>query len=261
MNLQEDLFRIKNLMGLVVEASNPYKVEWIEPSQEYFKQELSELLGNPSRFTNEEFFAPENYDVVFRIMPHTFKKIAEFVKGEELESNDEIKNILLNQNITRTIVSDEGEWDNLKNILLSDPQCIQEGYDFFNLGNMVVWKGFDPENNSYVDNVANTDYMGHITNFLKPLKKTVSSKMSSHLKKIGDEEGTNDLHALANNIDQFRDFARKGQVRKLPPPFVVKYFTKKNGYEYVLIGGFKRSSIALELGIEPIKVWLIDLTK
>ena len=80
-------------------------------------------------------------------------------------------------------------------------------------------------------------------------------------KKVGDEEGSKDLHAFAGNINQYREFAKKGETRELPAPFVVKYYTKKNDKDYVLIGGFKRSSIALEMGIEPIKVWLIDLTK
>jgi hypothetical protein len=85
--------------------------------------------------------------------------------------------------------------------------------------------------------------------------------MSRHLKKVGDEEGSKDLHSFAGNIDQYREYAKKGETRKLPAPFVVKYFTKKDGDDYVLIGGFKRSSIALQMGIEPIKVWFIDLTK
>ena len=60
MNLLENIHRIKEVMGLLTEVSNPYKVEWLEPTQEYFTQELSELLGNPGRFTEKEFFAPEN---------------------------------------------------------------------------------------------------------------------------------------------------------------------------------------------------------
>ena len=50
MNLQEEIKRIKQIMGLN-EISNPYRVSWQLPTQEYFTQELSELLGNPGRFT------------------------------------------------------------------------------------------------------------------------------------------------------------------------------------------------------------------
>ena len=98
MNLQEQILRMKSMMGLN-EISNPYKVDWEYPTEEYFTQELSELLGNPGRFTEQEFFNPNNYDTVYRIMPHTFKTIAEFAKGEEVENEGEIKDILLNQNM------------------------------------------------------------------------------------------------------------------------------------------------------------------
>ena len=259
MNLQENIQRIKHMMGLN-EITNPYKVEWMVPTQEYFTQELSELLGNPGRFTEQEFFNPENYDTVYNIMPRTFKTIAEFSKGEDVESSDEVKNILLNQNI-QSLVEKEERWIELKSILMNDTQCIEEGYNFFNLGEMKLWKGTDPETGEYIDNVKDTNYMGRLTDMAKAIKPTVSSKMSRHLKKVGDEENSQDLHAFAGNIDQYREYAKKGETRELPAPFVVKYFTKKEGDEYVLIGGFKRSSIAMQMGIEPIKVWFIDLTK
>jgi hypothetical protein len=259
MNLQENIQRIKEMMGLVTEVTNPYKVEWLEPTQEYFTQELSELLGNPGRFTDEEFFNTKNYDTVYSIMPHTFKTIAEFSKGEDVEGEGEIKDILLNQNIV-SLVKKEERWNELKNILMNDLQSIKEGYDFFSRGQMTLWKGIDPNTGEYVNKVNDTNYMGELTDFLEPLKPTVSSKMSRHLKKVGDEEGSKDLPAFAGNIDKYREFAKKGETRELPAPFVVKYFTKKDGDDYVLIGGFKRSSIALQMGIEPIKVWLIDLT-
>ena len=243
------------------EVSNPYKVEWEYPTKEYFTQELSELLGNPGRFNSQEFFNTNNYATIYNIMPNTFKTIAEFVKGEDIESESEseIKDILLNQNVTETIVSGEGEWDKLKGILMNNQQCIEEGYKFFGLGEMKIWKGTDPKTDEYVDNVDNTDYMGKVTDFFwnKSPEKGVSSIVSQRLKDSGEEYSIK----LAKNIDDYRDYARKGEERKLPPAFVVKYFTKKEGNDYVLIGGFKRTSTALQTGIEPIKVWYIDITK
>ena len=258
MNLQENIQRIREMMGLN-EIAKPYKVDWEYPTQEYFTQELSELLGNPGRFNRQEFFNPNNYDTIYNIMPNTFKTIAKFVKGEEIESESEIKDILLNQNVTETIVSGEGDWWELKKILMNDPQCIEEGYKFFGLGEMKVWKGTEPETGQYVNNVNNTHYMGKITDFLwsKSPEKGVSSRVAQRLKDSGEE----DPMRLAGNIEQYRDYARRGEERKLPPAFVVKYFTQKEGNDYVLIGGFKRTSTALQMGIEPIKVWYIDITK
>jgi len=260
MNLQEEIKKIKQIMGLN-EISNPYRVSWELPTQEYFTQELSELLGNPGRFTEKEFFNPKNYDKVYSIMPNTFKTIAEFSKGDKIENEQEFKDILLNQNI-ETLLKKEERWYELEDILMNDSKCIQEGYKFFGLGKMKVWKGVDPETGEYVDNVKNTDYMGKITNFLwkdknVPEKTAVSSKLSKKFKETGEE----DPLRWAGNIDQYREYAKKGEERKLPPAFVVKYFTQKNGFDYVLIGGFKRTSIALQMGIEPIKVWFIDITK
>ena len=115
MNLQENIQRIKQMMGLN-EIANPYKVDWEYPTQEYFTQELSELLGNPGRFNSQEFFNPDNYDTIYNIMPNTFKTIAKFVKGEEIESESEIKDILLNQNMETLLKNGYDDWWELKKI-------------------------------------------------------------------------------------------------------------------------------------------------
>ena len=102
---------------------------------------------------------------------------------------------------------------------------------------------------------------------MKPLEKEpVSSKTAEILKTQGEKEkeeygGGETLFAYAKNIDDYREHAKQGTKRELPAPFVVKYFTKKFDKEYVLIGGHKRQATAMQLGVEPIKVWLIDLTK
>ena len=43
MNLQENISRIRSMMELN-EVSNPYSITWLEPTREYFSQELDELL-------------------------------------------------------------------------------------------------------------------------------------------------------------------------------------------------------------------------
>ena len=71
MNLQEQISRIQSMMGLN-EVTNPYKVNWEEPTREYFVQELDELLGNEMRFSKGEFFHPNNYDLMYSLFPYTF---------------------------------------------------------------------------------------------------------------------------------------------------------------------------------------------
>jgi len=68
------------MMGLLTEVTNPYSVNWIPPTEEYFTQELDELLGNEMRFSKDEFFHPQNYDMMYSLFPHTFKMIAEHSK-------------------------------------------------------------------------------------------------------------------------------------------------------------------------------------
>ena len=134
MNLQENIQRIKQMMGLLTEVTNPYKVEWLEPTQEYFTQELSELLGNEMRFSKGEFFHPDNFDQMYSLFPHTFKMIAEHAKGEEVESEQEIKEILLDKEVSDLM----NDWGKFRHILMKDPQSQQEGLDFFSRGEMQV---------------------------------------------------------------------------------------------------------------------------
>ena len=56
-----------------------------------------------------------------------------------------------------------------------------------------------------------------------------------------------------------KDF-EKEKTRELPPPFVMRLPSGGiKGNEYILIGGHKRSTAAIQLGV-PVTVWFIDLT-
>ena len=135
MNLQENIQRIRKMMGLLTEVTNPYKVEWLEPTQEYFTQELSELLGNEMRFSKGEFFHPNNYDQMYSLFPHTFKMIAEHSKGSEVDDEQEIKDILLNKEISDLM----DDWEDFRQVLLKDGQSQMEGFNLFSKGTMEEW--------------------------------------------------------------------------------------------------------------------------
>ena len=258
MNLQENISRIKQMMGLVTEVTNPYKVEWLEPTQEYFTQELSELLGNEMRFSKGEFFHPNNYDQMYSLFPHTFKMIAEHAKGEEVENEQEIKEILLNKEVS-DLMSD---WGKFRHILMKDPESQQEGFDFFSRGEIKVWKGSDPETGKYIDNTDKTFYMGELGKFMEWEPEYKNTTTKGFVKRYKDSEYKDQLGGYIGNIEQQREFAKEGKTRELPAPFVIKLKSNdREGNDYILIGGHKRSTIALQMGVEPIKVWLIDLTK
>ena len=217
MNLQENIQRIKSMMGLLNEVTNPYSTTWLEPTKEYFKQELDELLGNDTRFSEDEFFHPQNYDLMYSLFPHTFKMIAEHSKGSDINNEQEIKDILLNKEIPNLM----DDWENFREVLLKDKQSQKEGFNLFNKGKMEPW---DEEK------INSTFNMGNI--------KTWFSK------------------SYEKNIKAFK----KEKNRELPPPFVMRLPSGgEKGNEYILIGGHKRSTAAIQLGI-PITVWFIDLT-
>ena len=257
MNLQENIQRIRSMMGLN-EVTNPYKVNWEEPTREYFVQELDELLGNEMRFSKGEFFHPNNYDLMYSLFPYTFKTIAEHAKGEPVESDKEIKEILLNKEI-QDLMDDWGEY---RHVLKKDPRAQEEGLNFFNMGNMKVWKGTEPDTGEYVDNIDNTFYMGKVGSFMEWNPEYKDTTSSGLIKQFENPENEQQLRGYKGNIEQYKEFAKKGEERSLPAPFVIKLPTNdREGKEYILIGGHKRSATALQLGVEPIKVWLIDLTK
>jgi len=246
------------MMGLLTEVTNPYKVEWLEPTQEYFTQELSELLGNEMRFSKGEFFHPDNFNQMFFLFPHTFKMIAEHSKGEEVESYEETKEILINKEVSDLM----DDWGDFRNVLMNDTESRKEAFNFFNKGQMKVWKGIDPETAEYIDNTDKTFYMGKLGKFMEWEPDYKDTTTGGFTKQYKDSEYKDQLGGYIGNIEQQKEFAREGKVRQLPAPFVIKLNTNdREGNDYILIGGHKRSSIALQMGIEPIKVWLIDLTK
>jgi len=243
MNLQENIRRIKQMMGLN-EISNPYSITWLEPTKEYFIQELEELLGNEMRFSKNEFFNPQNYDLMYSLFPHTFKLIAEHSKGSDVENEQEIKDILLDKEISDLM----DDWEDFKNVLLNDDESKNEAFNLFNIGRMEEWGD---------DKINNTFYMGRFSKeFPGMFKDTTSSGL---IKQMTDDDGEVRLQhrGYVNNIENLR----KQRHKELPAPFVMKLPSGgREGNEYTLIGGHKRSTIANQLNV-PISVWFIDLTK
>ena len=231
------------MMGLN-EISNPYSITWLEPTKEYFTQELEELLGNAMRFSKNEFFHPQNYDLMYSIFPHTFKMIAEHSKGSEVENEQEIKDILLDKEIDNLM----DDWDDFKNVLLNDDQSKNEAFNLFNIGRMEEWGN---------DKINNTFYMGKFSKeFPGMFKDTTSSGL---IKQMTDDDGEVRLQhrGYVNNIENLR----KQRHKELPAPFVMKLPSGgREGNEYTLIGGHKRSTIANQLNV-PISVWFIDLSE
>ena len=233
--LSEQFKRMQKLAG-IVEVSNPYSVTWLEPTDTYFKQELDELTGNDMRFSKEEFFNPQNYDKVYSLLPHTFKMIAEHSKGSEIQNPKEIKETLLNKEISDLM----DDWDNFRKILIKDTKSQNEVMNLFKKGKVEEWDN---------EKISNTFYMGPLTTHQPKIKNTTSSSL---IKQIGDAPN---MQGYKKNVQDFKS----ERHRKLPLPFIIRLPSGgREGKEYTLIGGHKRSTIATQLGI-PVSVWLIDL--
>jgi hypothetical protein len=226
------------MMG-INEVTNPYSVDWITPTEEYFTQELDELLGNNMRFSKDEFFHPQNYDTVYSLFPHTFKMIAEHSKGDNIESEEEIKEILVGKEISELM----DDWNEFRSTLMSDKESQMEAFNLFRMGTMEHWDD---------EKINTTFYMGNFSkNFPDMFKDTTSSGL---LKQMGDDVN---LQGYSKNIENFRN----DRDVELPPPFVMSLPSGgREGNMYTLIGGHKRSTVARQLNV-PVDVWFIDLSK
>ena len=237
--------KIRNLVRKIInEISNPYRINWEIPNESYFKQELDELLGNEMRFDKEEFFHPTNYKSVYSMLPKTFRKIAEHSVNREIQKPEEIKRILLNKRIGELM----DDWGDFRHVLMNNRESQEEALNFFRKGKLVDWSD---------DKIETTFYMG------KPSKvyqgndqlgiNLTSSKMIDKYKDVEHTGGH--IH----NLEKFRTAAKEERVENLPAPFVMRLPSGgRDGNQYTLIGGHKRSTVAIQLHV-PIKVWLIDL--
>jgi hypothetical protein len=240
--ITEEILRIKSLMGLT-EISNPYSVSWVIPDEKYFNQELSELLGNSMRFSAKEFFNPQNYDLIYSLLPNTFKLIAEHVKGGEVKNKLEIKEILLGKEIDELI----NDWGEFNDTLINNSITRKEALNLFKKGKMEEWSE---------DKINKTYYMGSFKKIFPNMFKDTTS--SGLLKQMKGKNGETEPHfqGYEKNIQDFK----QDKKRALPPPFVMRLKSGgRDGNEYNLIGGHKRSTVASQLNV-PITAWFIDLS-
>ena len=219
-----------------------YNVKWIAPTEEYFRQELSELLGNTMRYSKEEFFHPNNIEFVYQVMPYTLTKIAEIIEGNKISDKADVLKVLTNLEEIDGVITEQIE---------NDTKCKDEGIRFFKLGKLLPWD---------VDKVNKTWYMGKMSSFSWNKIEDIQDPQEL----LSQVSKNQNLSGFKRNIETFLS----NGIKELPAPFVVKLPSarkisldnKPENNEYNLLGGHKRSAVALQLGI-PVSVWLIDLTK
>jgi hypothetical protein len=239
-----------------------YNVEWIEPTEEYFIQELDEFF-RVIKYSKQPgaYLHPSNIKIMMKLIPTTLTKFAELVQEKapdllptnlqklSIKSKNNLIKILTNIKEDELVKTDAGMFSEslMKLIpicqeLKKDPRCREEGLELFGMGEVVNWSE---------EEILQTGHMGKISSF-DEYGIDDTSDPEQLLKQV---ETNPNLSGFLHNVQQFI----KPGVKVLPMPFVVKFPSGHgDGKIYSLIGGHKRSSIAIQLGI-PIKVWFIDL--
>lgn len=240
------------------ENYNQYNVSWIEPTDEYFKQELDEFFRSIkySKMSGS-YLHPDNIETMMKLIPKTLTKFAKLITEkckdlipQHLQNETDIIELLSNLKEDKLTKTDSGAFSQylMKLIpiceeLKKDKECREEGLNLFRMGMVQDWSD---------KKIEETGHMGKISSFQE--YNIEDTDDPEELKKLISQNPN--LKGFLYNVEQFLSEGEK----KLPMPFVIRFPSGHgDGKIYSCIGGHKRSSVAIQLGI-PMKVWLIDLT-
>jgi len=223
-----------------------YSIEWQAPDDKLINQEMHELFNNC-----EFFFIKKNFDKVFSIMPNFYFYVVKKYLGKETTNKEEIRNLVVGKNPDSI-----GMGSDIEKFKENPPQEIKkEAFTLIKSGNLVDW-------NAKVEETGN---MGDLTQVFGPksgkggIKGSVSFK--SGVEGIEDLRGrlNKDLSKLSADLERYLitydELVKEKSITK-PAPFIIN-LKNDDGKPYHLIGGHKRSTIALQLGI-PVKAWYIQ---
>ena len=231
-----------------------YSIEWQAPDDKLINQEMHELLNNC-----EFFFIKENFDKVFSKMPNFYFYIVKKYLGKETTDKEEIRKLVVGKNPDSI-----GMGSDMEKFKENPPEEIRK--ETFNLiksrkiggaGNLVDWT-----------KVEETGNMGDLTQVFGTKSGKGGWKGELEFKK--GIEGIEQMRGLiggelSNNagfdetmeayLRNYNELEKEKSITK-PAPFIIN-LKNNDGKPYHLIGGHKRSTIALQLGI-PVKAWFIE---
>ena len=223
-----------------------YSIEWLAPDDELINQEMHELLNNC-----EFFFIEENFDRVFSKMPSFYFYIVKKYLGKETTDKEEIRKLVVGKNPDSI-----GMGPDMGKFKENPPEEIRkEAFNLIKSGKLIDWNEVDQTGN-----------MGDLTQVFGPksrkggwkgkLKLEAGVEGMTKMKKLigsSSEPGFDDtLKAYLRNFDEL---VNEKSITK-PAPFIIN-LKNTDGKPYHLIGGHKRSTIALQLGI-PVKALFIE---
>jgi hypothetical protein len=222
-----------------------YSINWQSPTDELINQEMHELLNNC-----EFFFFEENFDKVFSKIPSFYFYVVKKYLKKDTTEKEEIKKLVVGKNPDSIGMGPDME----KFKLNPPPQIKKETFNLIKSGKLVDW-----------NKVEETGNMGDLTQVFGPKSGKGGIKGSVFFKSgvegIEDLRGRldKDLSKLSADLERYLitydELVKEKSITK-PSPFIIN-LKNDAGKPYHLIGGHKRSTIALQLGI-PVKAWFIE---
>lgn len=238
-----------------------FEINWVKPDDKTILSELHELINNM-----ELFFKPENFDRAYDKIPSVFHYVVKNYLKKDTTDREEIKNILLNKDpeslgfgnieFKKEIVGVPDEDGIIEG---GDTTCIKEVSNFIKSCSVVPW-----------NNVDNTGNMGDLTKIFGP-----SSGRNGWMKELVFDKGIEGINQLREKLKDIRFTKEPGFIEisegylknydsliknngkiSLPAPFVINLKDNQKN-QFRLIGGHKRSTISLQLGI-PVEVLFIE---
>ncbi len=251
---------IENSKGSVAESFNykmkylkfyeefqEYLISWQGPTDELINQEMHELLNNI-----ELFFIKDNFDKVYSKLPSVYNYIVSKYLKKETTDKEEIRGLIVGKNPDQI-----GLGADMERFKLNPPADIKkEVFNLIKSGKLQDWS---------LDKVKQTGNMGDFTQVFGPNSGKGGIKGKISLK--SGVEGIEDLRSrLKTDLSQvsadmerylitYDELVKEKSISK-PAPFIIN-LKNTDGKPYHLVGGHKRTTIALQLGI-PVKAWFIE---
>lgn len=224
-----------------------YSISWQGPTDELINQEMHELLNNC-----EFFLIEENFDKVFSKMPSFYFYIVKKYLKKETTDKEEIRGLVVGKNLDQI-----GLGADMESFKSNPPEDIKkEAFNLIKSGKLQDWS---------LDKVIQTGNMGDLTQVFGPKsgKGGIKGKLSFTKGIEGIEDLRSrlktDLSPISADMERYLityDELVKDKSISKPAPFIIN-LKNTDGDPYHLVGGHKRSTIALQLGI-PVKAWFIE---
>ncbi len=232
------------------QSKNDFSIDWQRPSDELIDQEMHELLNNI-----DFFFIEDNFDKVFSKIPSFYFYIVKKYLKIETTDKEEIRRLVVGKNPDSIGMGPDIDGDD--GFKKNPPEEIRkEAFNLIKSGKLQDWT---------LDKVKQTGNMGDLTQVFGPNsgKGGIKGKISFQPGIEGIEDLRNRLKTdllqisedMANYLKTY-DALVKDKSISLPAPFIIN-LKNKEGKTSHLVGGHKRSTIALQLGI-PVKAWYIE---